>query len=459
MNNSNLNYQIYACLPFVELAKETCIQFGAVIFWPASQYSTYLNQTEHLFFHNYIYSIGQIKAKVGNEKVEWINTIKLYPKETTCISISNQIPVSEREAVLVDALYLLYFACTFRDLYYGNEIPSFNAFRKIIPCTLDFIKTKDNWKNLYINESYREETVCIHFLDQDICQGLGKTLLTIYQSAPHENMATIHAYKRLVRSIRYFVDRFFQRFVNLFEKEVQFSEYLFEPEDVVFLASSFEALFDLNDQQVTADFKHKLRSLLPLKFTKPLELFWKWIDDFYEVKRKIIHGGTTPDPLFKLNPNFEISHISIGIKLFIYSVYYMLYRYQLIHSTHADAYTPPDFKGIHPEEVLLFFWTESSLLNKLNVYTKQFEQRSKEKELQADIHLLTTLFVSMYDRYYLHPHLNKINFIPSSLESILINGQQILDRLEKNRSVKNHQNLLDIVALTFSDRLKKRLAQ
>ncbi|MBS4163901.1 hypothetical protein PRO82_001209 [Candidatus Protochlamydia amoebophila] len=79
--------------------------------------------------------------------------------------------------------------------------------------------------------------------------------------------------------------------------------------------------------------------------------------------------------------------------------------------------------------------------------------------MQTDIHLQTTLFVSMYDRYYLHPQLNKINFIPSSVESIVINGQQILARLEKNRSAKNHQNLLDIVALTFSGRLKKRLAQ
>ncbi|MBS4163903.1 hypothetical protein PRO82_001211 [Candidatus Protochlamydia amoebophila] len=66
--------------------------------------------------------------------------------------------------------------------------------------------------------------------------------------------ATIHAYKRLILSIRYFVDCFFQRFVNLFEKEVQFSEYLFEPEDVAFLASSFATLFDLNDQQITAGF-------------------------------------------------------------------------------------------------------------------------------------------------------------------------------------------------------------
>ncbi|MBS4163904.1 hypothetical protein PRO82_001212 [Candidatus Protochlamydia amoebophila] len=132
-----------------------------------------------IFFSKLHFSIGQVKAKAGNEKVEWIETIKLYPKETTCISILNQILVSEREAVLVDALYLLYFACTFRNLYYGNEIPSFNTSRKIIPCTLDFIKNKDNWKNLYINESYREKTVCIHFLEQDICQGLGKTLLTI----------------------------------------------------------------------------------------------------------------------------------------------------------------------------------------------------------------------------------------------------------------------------------------
>jgi hypothetical protein len=455
-NNSDLNYQLYACLPFIELAKESCIQLGAVIFWPASKYSSYLHPNEHQIFQDYIQSIGQIKAKAGKEQTKWIDTVKLSPEETTCISISNQIPLSERDIILVDAIYLFYFACTFKDLYYGNEVPSFNAFRKIIPCSLDFISAKQNWENLNIHENYREETVCIHLLDPEICQGLGELLLTIYTSS-NEELITIQAYKRIVRSIRYLVDRFFQRFVNLFDQELEFSEHLFEPEDIIFLASSFEALFDLNDKNMTADFKHKLRPLLHLKFSKPLELFWKWVDDFYEVKRKIIHTGDSPDPFFRFNPNFEISHTLIGMKLFIYSVYYMLSHYQLLNSPHSkNAFTPPDFKWIHPEEVLMFFWTEANLLNKLNVYSKQFEEGSIEQELQADIYLLSSLFVSMHDRYYLRPHFNKIQFIPAPIHTLLTDGKEILARLKKD-SCTNGKKLSKISAPDFANRLENRL--
>ena len=139
---------------------------------------------------------------------------------------------------------------------------------------------------------------------------------------------------------------------------------------MIFIASSFEALFDINDKQAAADFKHKLRPLLHLKYGKPVELFWKWVDDFYEVKRHIVHGGDhILDPFFRYNPNFEISHILIGIKLFVYSVYYTLFQYRLLHSIHEDPFTPPDFKWIHPEEILLFFWTESFLLHKLSLFS------------------------------------------------------------------------------------------
>ena len=331
------------------------------------------------------------------------------------------------------------------------------------PAYEEFIKSKGNWEHLHIHETDREETVCLHIIDPEICQGLGKALESIYLARGTEDKEFIQAYKRLVRSIRYLVDRFFQRFVNLFDKGLHFSEEIFEPEDVIFLASSFESLFSLDSSQATAaDFKHKLRPLLHLKYSRPVEIFWKWVDDFYEVKRRILHGDTFLDPLFRLNPNFEISHILLGIKLFVYSVYYYLFKYQLLQSTHVDPYTPPDFKWIHPEEILLFFWTEPSVLEKVNLFIKQSGQGLLKDEALADMNLLTTLFVSLYDRYYLSEQVKGegiVRFIPSPLSELKKEGSEILEKL-KEMSEKDPDNVfLKHVHPYFTGVLEDRLAE
>ncbi|MBA2367504.1 MAG: hypothetical protein H0V82_00590 [Candidatus Protochlamydia sp.] len=452
MTNKASDYHLYACLPFVELEHETSITIGPVIFWPASKYQKYIEKKDHQNFQTYIQSISQIKAKSEEGASLLINTIKLAPEVTTCLSISNEIPPESRESILIDSLYLLYFACTFRDLYYGNEIPSFDAFRKIIPCSLSFIEKKNNWENLFINEKYRESTVCIHLFDPEMCRGLGKMLSAIYARVQEGEELKNQAYKRLVRSIRYLIDGFFHRFVNLFENGINFSTELFEPEDVIFLASSFEALFDIDDKQAAADFKHKLRPLLHLKYAKPVELFWKWVADFYEVKRKIVHGGETPDPIFRINPNFEISHLLIGIKLFIYSAYYTLHTHHLLSSTHNDPYTPPDFKWIHPEEILLFFWTEENLLKKIYHYISQKGEKISEDEKFAEVHWLTSLFISMYERYFCRPYHKEVRFIPTPMKD-LSHGWDILKFLEENPSHHLHQAL----AANFTESLQKRL--
>lgn len=447
------SFNLCACLPFVELTQEASIQLGPVIFWPASKAQEFLPDHASTF-QAYLESIGQIKARSKSEKEDFVHTVRLSPTGMTCASIDSSIPPELYEYVLIDSLYLLYFACTFRNLYYGQEIPSFNAFRKMIPASLDFIHHKHNWEQAYIDETNREETICIHLVDPEICQGLGKALEAIY--IPNEqNQELIPVYKRLVRSIRYLVDRFFQRFVNLFDNGLNFSEELFEPEDVIFLASSFETLFDINDKQPAADFKHKLRPLLHLKYGRPVELFWKWVDNFYEVKRQIVHGNMGMDPLFRLNPNFEISHTLLGIKLFIYSIYYTLYKYQLMHSTHEDPYTPPDFKWIHPEEVLLFFWTETNLLRKISSFLSQMAHSPRKEELYADVHLLTNLFVSLYERYYLEHPANGAQFIPTPIGDLEGYGGEILEKLKQVTDIEDP--LLTVVHPQFMRSLEERL--
>lgn len=447
------SFTLCACLPFVELAQEASIQIGPVIFWPASKAQEFL-PAHASTFQTYLESIGQIKARSKSEKEDFVNTVRLSPAGMTCASIDSNISPELYEYVLIDSLYLLYFACTFRNLYYGQEIPTFNAFRKMIPASMDFIHHRHNWEQAYIDETSRENTICIHLVDPEICQGLGKALEAIYIPTD-QNQELIPVYKRLVRSIRYLVDRFFQRFVNLFDNGLNFSEELFEPEDVIFLASSFETLFDINEKQPAADFKHKLRPLLHLKYGRPVELFWKWVDNFYEVKRQIVHGNMALDPLFRLNPNFEISHTLLGIKLFIYSIYYTLYKYQLMHSTHEDPYTPPDFKWIHPEEVLLFFWTETNLLRKLSSFLRQISLAPQKEELYADIHLLTNLFVSLYERYYLDHPANGARFIPTPLGDLEGYGAEILGKLKQITDVEDL--LLTVIHPQFIQSLEDRL--
>jgi|GEM_PF-4371557 len=456
-------WSLHACLPFIELAHESMIQFGPIIFCPASKSDQFLSSDLECSFREYMQVVGQIKARSNDQERQFVNTVKLNPKRTTCVLIAAKIPVEVREFILIDALYLLYFACTFRNLYYGQEIPSFNSFHKIIPASSEFIGNKEHWEHLHIQETDREESICLHIIDPEICQGLGKALETIYDPALSKQGELVQGYQRLVRSIRYLVDRFFQRFVNLFGHGLNFSEEIFEPEDVIFLASSFESLFNIdNTHETAADFKHKLRPLLHLKYSSPVEIFWKWVDDFYEVKRRILHGETFLDPLFRLNPNFEVSHILLGIKLFVYSVYYYLFKYKLLQSTHVDPYTPPDFKWIHPEEILLFFWTEATVLEKISLFIKESEQGPLREESLADMNLLTTLFVSLYDRYYLSEQLKgagTVRFIPFPIALLKRNGQYILEKLKEMQSNNLKGVFLQFVHPYFLNALEDRLQE
>lgn len=449
--------EIYACLPFIELAHESCIEIGPVLFWPASKAPEHIQDDNLQQFQGYMQSIAQIKARIKSNNDQLINTVMLSPQGTTCISISKQIPADQRNQVVIDSLYLLYFACTFRNLYYGNEILSFEVFRKIIPASLEFIKDSKNWEGLHIEETNREETVCIHSFDIDIYSSLGKALSAVYDKSTAVNQEQIDGYKCLIRSIRYLVDQFFKRFVNLFSHGQSFSEELFEPEDVLFLSSSFESLFNINDKDPAADFKHKLRPMLHLKYSLPVEIFWKWVDDFFDLRRKIVHQGSSPDPIFRLNPNFEISHVMLGIKIFIYAVYYKLYQYQLITPIHVDAYTPPDFKWIHPEEILLFFWTESSLLQKLSVFIKRAQEIPEDQELFAEISLLSDLFLSIYERYYLHPASDQVRFMPSPVETIRDNAMEIIKMIEYEQVNHSHGRLLYCIPNDLLTALQERM--
>jgi hypothetical protein len=459
MQDYTTHFDVYACLPFVELAGESHIKIGPIIFWPASKFKQFVPKESHSLFHDYIDSITQVKTRVA-EKTNPINTVKLAPQVTTMISINGSIPEELKELLLIDSLYLLYFACTFRDLYYGNEIPPFGAFKKMLPASHAFIVDKPNWKGLHINEIDREQTVCVHLHNQQLCKCFGEMLSSVFDDVSSELPKTIEVYKRIIRSVRYVVDRFSDRFVNLFNKGLNFPEIAFEAEDVIFIAAGFECLFDIEEHRSAFDFKHKLRALLHLKYSTPLEIFWKWVDDFYNVRRKIVHEGQIVDPTFYGNPNFEVSHVMLGIKLFIYSIYSHLFNMHLLKSKAFNEQTPPDFKFIHPEEILLFFWTETSLLKKIRLFLFQIMKRQEDSlKLYPDIRFLVHLFMSMHQRHdRIHP-LPGIRFLPSKTADIQSDGQEILRLIEMAKeSHEKYGSVLKEIPQQFVTLLNKRLS-
>jgi len=128
--------EIYGCLPFVELASETIIKMGPVSFWPASQLLEQMNLENSSIFKEYLQSIAKIKATSEKEEQKsnrFIHTATLDIKEMTFVLISAEVPKEQKDLAVIDSIYLLHFACTFRNLYYGNEILSFEPFKKWCP--------------------------------------------------------------------------------------------------------------------------------------------------------------------------------------------------------------------------------------------------------------------------------------------------------------------------------------
>lgn len=458
-NVENHSFFLSACLPFVELANEKIIRLGPIIFWPASKSKEILQAKDHTNFHSYLSAIGRVKAQSVDRQDKLFEILTLSPKNITCVSISEEIPMKWKEFILIDALYLLYFACTFKDIYYGFCIPPFHPFRKIIPASVELIRFPQNFEQLFIRERQREETIILNHIDPEMTLALGNALSIIY-TLPSQHQKELNLnYKRLVRSIRFLVDRFFERFVNLLGVGLNLTQELFEPEDIIFLTTSFETLFNINDKHPSSDFKHKLRPLLQLKYSRPVEIFWKWVDDFYQLKRQIILGEPFLNTRFQFNPNFEISHPFLGIKLLVYSIYYQLFKLHLLHPIHVDSYSPPDFYSIHPEEVLLFFWTEITLLQKIKINVNHFLFKHLNEELISELHLLTSLFVSLYERYYLQQQINGVGmvlFIPTPAADLSIQGSPIIQLLENEMTMRKKE-LMEGIHSEFLISLKKRL--
>jgi hypothetical protein len=186
-------------------------------------------------------------------------------------------------------------------------------------------------------------------------------------------------------------------------------------------------LFDLHefseDKRYTQHkFKVKLQNLLAVEYSKPKEVLNKWVAGFYELRSKIVHGEEMPDPIFKGNPNIEVSYIRLGVKIFVVAFYYELIGNGWIEPNFGDDWLKRDF--------LVFFWPEIDLLESIKGVLVQLKQQKNFDKFPfleiLDLEKLEEWYVKIYGDVAKHPYIHGIKFIPSDK----VRRKKLIDQLK-----------------------------
>lgn len=234
--------------------------------------------------------------------------------------------------LITDALYLLYFSCNAYKIYNGDTPDPIRPF---------FQKKEGDLKVEISKDS----------IDAAIFPAFSELLFWAYTMGAKRDES-----KKFIQSIYFLLNR-----------------YLTCPEDwecpswhhYLELSLGFEALFHLNTNGPQADLRQKLRPLLHLKFSSPVELLWKWVDLFYAAKSLLLKGQTPKSLEFTANPDISSPLYIIGEKLLIYSIYDLLFHWHLTLGDPGTPSTPDRFPRIPPERVLVYFWTKETIEKKL----------------------------------------------------------------------------------------------
>src|SRR5262249_55840243 len=150
-----------------------------------------------------------------------------------------------------------------------------------------------------------------------------------------------------------------------------------------------------------------------LRFSKPMDVLWQFIDGFYRQRDHVVRGDDKADPHFKDNPTFVVSYVYLGMRLFLYAVYHRLDQAALQEAIQQGLAGRPAI-WFHPEEVLLYFWTEEALLHRIALAMLQLEQKPDDKEQQMDLRELTSLCVVLRERFVAGSPKSAIRYVASS---------------------------------------------
>lgn len=294
----------------------------------------------------------------------------ISPTKGVKLHISKKLPKLEQYALAQDAIYIFYFTLNAQRIYFDQPPLPLKPFVQIsrIPLAVENKCTADALA-----------------LDKGLLEAFGKILL--HSGCMPNHTETGH----MVQSIRFFVERYFPKFEELSEVKPELSRNALQ--DIILLGLSFEVLFQLNPSNPIPDLRQKLRPLLHLKFSRPVELLWKWVEQFYITKENAKLGKNIDSLIFNENPNLTVPLVTIGEKLFIYSIYELLFHQNLISGLAGSPSTPDDFLIIHPSRVLLYLWPEENILRKLSLCLTQIQANKALVQNRNDLQMLCSIWL------------------------------------------------------------------
>lgn len=429
------NFLFYAYFPLLHLYDESPLSLGPLVLSPYIQAKTKLT-------------------------LEEIDTVENFARSNhiasngVCMFIDPAIAKENMIPLLTDAVYLLYFSIIFQQSYAHLPLDELKSFA-IYP--IEEIERNRTSRPLYF---FKIQEIHLKAISTEIFIGLGKALTIIYHPTSEESEDKTVALKRMITAIHYFIDS-----ISPLNEIFPFSPKAFESQALILLEISFEALFDISSSNPGPELKQKIRPMLHLEFSRPVEIFWKWVDGFYSLCHQILHQNKQPDYLFTENGNFEIPYYVLGNKLFIYSIYYKLFAYQLITAMEDNPFIPPHFQDIQPEEILLFLWPEENLLKKISIILMQCvhaEDQSHQKELLSEARLLIKIFILLFSRYYANPstkdHTQSVQFKSLQIPFITDYINTILALSEENIQFEDRViPLIELIPCNLLPILKSRL--
>lgn len=411
------DFLIHSCLPFLTIAADQPVQLGPVLFFPADK------------------AIEIFDVDGGGEFLTYLESLSITPQSAMGIALHTLIPDNQKDKLFLDALFVIYFIAIHRDLYQNLPIPSIRTFTKYISASEQFILANKGEAKLVT--SFRKTTVHFDQSDLALCEALGKVLHQVYLEDQCEQSK-----KSLIRSIRFFVDAFISQFENIIDTGVPLPNILFSPENVMCLNLAFEVLFDIDISHISSDFKQKLRPMLVLRYSRPVEMLWKWIDGYFGLFHSLTRSAEIPDIMFRANENYEFPFLHLGMKIYIYAVMHKLYLFKFLTPSYTTEDMPPFFHSIDPMEIIVYLWTEEGLLKKISIILMQLGTQPKNEELQNDVFRMTSVFNAKIRKFYLKTPPSGIQFIPQENPQLEKYARSILDALPQTIERKGEQKTI-----------------
>ncbi len=396
----NVHYEVYACLPFVQLPAGPPLVFGSLTFWRASDYRKHVEHPQA--FADYLEHITHVRVTAeesGQEVAVGLETAALHTDAMTCISMDSRVSAQDREPLMVNSLYALYFGLILRELYHDVLPIAFDPFSVLVPASEPLVRDREAWSDRWIPEASRRRTLSIAISDPVLLTCLGHSLQAIYLPNSLPPGVTPGSERHLVRAVRFFVDRFFGRFHTPFKGAFEFPQ---KPENILFLTSSFEAFFGHDQAGTAAELKRSLRAIRGMGFSRSVELMWGWVDGLYRFKNQMAHASPEVQPIYRGNPCFDVPYIYLATKLFILVICTELFTRFQKRNGHAAIPLEELETWLDSREITHVFWPVDALLVQIAQGIGNLEKVEDPQEYMAELVTLMKIYVSVY-RTYIEP--------------------------------------------------------